>query len=375
MKVWMLVTSGYYDDLRVQKAARSASCIDGVASVTVLATKRGETDLTGSRPSSRNVSVLLAPGTTSQFSSVIKKLPARVAFLVWAAWQTIRRSEPGDIVHCHDLDTSAVGVLASFVGRNYISDFHEVYSGRASVRRWSQKAYRLLERLALRRAQGAIFVSEAARDYFEQTSSLPKSAVITNSRPLDEVILRSDLKDVSKIVYVGRFSAQRGLIPAIQAMSLLPERFKLDMIGFGSLIPEMKHAIATLGLDEQVRILAPVSLDDVVKTIHDYQIGLVLTELTCDNHRLTVSNKLFEYAAAGTPTVMSAAEEHLRIREEYAIGEICSVVPHCIADAIERLANEPDKYKRAVADSYRLAVDRCWERESTQYQGLYFSSR
>ncbi len=49
-------------------------------------------------------------------------------------------------------------------------------------------------------------------------------------------------------------------------------------------------------------------------------VGVTLLQDTCENHRLALPNKLFEYIAAGVPVVASALPEIERLVDRYGIG-------------------------------------------------------
>jgi glycosyltransferase involved in cell wall biosynthesis len=372
--VWMIVSSGYYDDVRVQKSAGSVAGFGQVTKVVVLAMNRSRTAPNAATIiDGREVEVRLFGHPQEQFDSRIAKLRPRAAFLWWA-YRSIRREiRSGDTIHCHDLDTAPVGLAARGRHHRLILDLHEVYSGRSGLGPMLRRLLQWLESWILPRADGVVFVSGAAQRHYREQYRLAATAVVTNSRSAAEVTTAPALCDrARRLVYVGRFSGSRGLTQSVKAMASLGSDYTLDLIGFGPLEGTLRDLAAGLPPDAgRVRVLAPVPLGEVVATLGSYDLGLVLTEIDCLNHQLTVSNKLFEYAAAGLPVVLSAADEHLDILREYPIGVVTEVTPGAIATAVRSVSNDGPFLALARSAAGRLATERAWENEARGLQGLY----
>ena len=99
--------------------------------------------------------------------------------------------------------------------------------------------------------------------------------------------------------------------------------------------------------------------------------GVTLLQDTCENHRLALPNKLFEYIVAGVPVVASALPETERIVSAYGIGWCAAPDdPVGLAKVLRRALSE-----RGNADRQnRLAVAAAelrWSREQTRLIDLY----
>lgn len=368
MDVWMVVSTGFYEDNRVRKAAVSADASPGVNRVHVLAMNR---ESIASAPITSELGAIdvrqFGPPSDPWSSSFASKAALRFAFVLWSTWTVLVYARRGDIVHCHDVDVSPVGLIAKMFGRRFVLDAHEIYSGRHGLSRFGIALSGLLERWAVRGAGLVVAVSESAADYFSGFVGSGRIVVATNSRRSHEIVSDRAHKLVSngsdiRLVYIGGFQEGRGLHQAIDAMMDLPPDYSLDLIGFGSLAGELVER-ARLA-DDRVRVLDPITVDEVVKTASRYDVGLVLTEPNCRNHELTVSNKIFDYAAAGLACILSPVHEHVRIRSEYDIGPVVpEVTAQAIVQAIAELVADPGWQASASHAARRLAHDRSWERE------------
>ena len=61
-------------------------------------------------------------------------------------------------------------------------------------------------------------------------------------------------------------------------------------------------------------------LDRLLEHTADADVGVSLLQDTCENHRLALPNKVFEYVAAGVPVVVSDLPELTGLVEEHGIG-------------------------------------------------------
>lgn len=373
----MVVSSGYYDDIRVQKLCKSVSQFSCVDNVEVIAAARPLPDHAQdlSAGTSR-VRVRRLGNPPSEYAGKAIKALHRVGFIVLAAVLAVRMTKRGDVVHCHDLDVAAVGMVCKLLGRHFVFDSHEVYSGRPNMDRASRALAVLAERAAIRYCHILVCVSECARRHFmDRYGAAPhKSIVVTNSReaagPPDRPAPRprSDTAPF-RVVYAGRFSLGRGLEALVDAVRWLDEDVEITLMGWGPLKEVLEHSSKDESSGGAKLVFRPaVPLGDVVTVLRQYDVGAVLTEDTCLNHALTVSNKLFEYSAAGLPTVVSKACEHLRLARDYRYGIACEVTGEKVAEAIDALRRDPDLYAACSLGAAQMARERSWENETARLE-------
>jgi hypothetical protein len=100
---------------------------------------------------------------------------------------------------------------------------------------------------------------------------------------------------------------QRGLQDALEALTLLPSdvelhlRGRLPFDGGAALRERIEH----LGLTHRVLLLPPHLPHEAVTAAAPFDVGLCMEHDGVLNHRLTVSNKLFDYLMAGLAVVVS----------------------------------------------------------------------
>ena len=73
-------------------------------------------------------------------------------------------------------------------------------------------------------------------------------------------------------------------------------------------------------VQDRVTVLPSVPLDDLLAWTAEADVGVTLLQDSCENHRLALPNKLFEYIAAGIPVVASALPEIESLVTSYGVG-------------------------------------------------------
>ncbi|MBD5483087.1 MAG: glycosyltransferase family 4 protein [Lachnospiraceae bacterium] len=124
------------------------------------------------------------------------------------------------------------------------------------AKEYASKVRHLLMKLLYRRADGYVFQTREARDYFSfSTHIIKNSAVIPN--PLGKEFLDVPVRAFSEkeIVSVGRLEPQKAPLLLIHAFAGIHAEFpeyRLLFYGEGSLREEMQEEIKKAGLDEKI---------------------------------------------------------------------------------------------------------------------------
>jgi glycosyltransferase involved in cell wall biosynthesis len=125
------------------------------------------------------------------------------------------------------------------------------------------------------------------------------------------------------------------------------------------------------GVTDRVTLLPSVPLDELLAYTAEADVGVTLLQDTCENHRLALPNKLFEYIAAGLPVVASDLPEMNRLIESYGIGwcvepdrpqALAVTLSHAIAHR-----GDPGLRRNLV----RAATELTWSREQVRLTDLY----
>lgn len=128
-------------------------------------------------------------------------------------------------------------------------------------------------------------------------------------------------KENIKIIYQGRVSAGHGLKEIIKHLEH-NKQYELTIIGFHleSFVQELNNLVDELNLSSRVHILNPVSYDKLVPITSTHDIGIGINESKRIQYQTggAASNKLYEYAALGMPTLYTDSPHYNEYLSKYS---------------------------------------------------------
>lgn len=280
-------------------------------------------------------------------------------------------AEKPDVIHANDLSALIPAYAAARKLKcKLIYDSHEInvenyFSGKRSALAILMKQ---IEQYIVRRVDLMVCVSNAAAEFFAREYKIKKPMVVTNCSLQKEAV---DLTQVEKcpdfeIINHGMFYEGRGYDIMAEALPLLKDypQLYLAIRGFGKLEKQIRKIVETQGNREQFRIYPPVLVQELIPMAAKSHVGVAITVPICLNFKLSVSNKLFEYASAGLPVIMSDIPEHRYLNEKYNFGIIIPQdTPEAFAEAAIRLYQDKELYNTLAQNAQRLSAEVNWETE------------
>ena len=271
-----------------------------------------------------------------------------------------------DVIHANDLNTlAACCQAAKKLKCKVVYDSHEICVENHNMKGVYKKLNALCEKVYIKRIDKMVCVSHAAADYFEKKYNIEKPMVITNCCLESDRVLNDEKHDGFEVMMHGVYYAGRGYDTMVEALPLLkayPE-IKIAMRGFGRIEDELRQRAKELG-DENMIFYPPVDVSELIPFASKSAVGVAITENICINFELSVSNKIFEYAAAGLPVIMSDIPEHRYLNEKYNFGIILKEnTPECLAEAAIRLYTDKELYNNCAANANKLSEEVNWENE------------
>lgn len=287
----------------------------------------------------------------------------------------IKENKP-DIIHAANIDMLMLTSIYGFKKSKIVYDSYEICahkSGVASKSRFLSAVIELIEKRLIKSIDYMICVSNAAEKYFVTKFRVKNIKVITNV-PSQRIILDENNKDFMNVLYIGNYSHSRGIEEYILSGKYIQDDgVKLLLQGFGPCEDKFKNLVSDNNLTDRVIFKEPVEPDLVLEEIYrSANIGIVLTKPTSLNHKLTVSNKIFDYINAGLPVIMSNVEEHVYLNDIYNFGIIIDKIePDEIAKAITKLATNTELYNM-YSRNCRVASEKLnWDQEKSKLYELY----
>ncbi|MEU8225083.1 glycosyltransferase [Kribbella sp. NPDC048915] len=319
-----------------------------------------------------------------------RKLHPEALDLEVAFGDLIDRLEP-DVVHAHDMHV--IGVATRAAGRaklrgrtlKVVYDAHEYVAGlsqygartRRSIAAWANH-----EREYLGDVDRVVTVSPAIATRLRTEHKLAHEPVVVMNtpNPADVSVEVSDIRsriglkpDVPLLVYSGGVTRARGIETAVQALVDLPDAH-LAVVCVPGVATDAVRALQALALQLEVQdrlhCLDPVKPDEVVAFLRTADVGLIPI-LRYPSHEMALPNKLFEYAFAGLPVVVSDMPSMKEFVDRTRIGEVFAAGnPHELASKVRTVLGDLDSYRERVADpAYQQEVS--WSGQATKLRALY----
>ena len=258
-----------------------------------------------------------------------------------------RRSRP-DAVHAHDVAMLIPAWIAAKLSRaRLVYDSHELATGVPyRSRPWALLVI-AIERLLVPRCDLVVTVSGGIADQLAERYSLrARPVVIRNvcdlpppgAAPATDLRRELGIGETPLVLHQGAVAPHRGCETLVRATAELDDAHLLFLGAEGPFANRLQRLAVDLGLDDRVHFRPPVPLVSLLSYTAQANVGVSLLEATCENHRLALPNKVFEYMAAGVPVVVSALPELERFLSEHPIG--CTVDPRnpsAVARALHRV--------------------------------------
>ena len=165
-----------------------------------------------------------------------------------------------------------------------------------------------------------------AREYEKNFGIKP--IVITNANNYHEVDPAIVQENRIRLIHHGIATPSRKLELMLDLMTLLDDRFTLDLMlltpGFASkktkqYLEDLRKRAAS---QNNIRIIPAVSSHEVVDTIKNYDIGVFLLPPVNFNYQNTLPNKLFDFIQARLGVAIGPTQEMAEIVTHYDIGVV-----------------------------------------------------
>ena len=251
----------------------------------------------------------------------------RILFLLYFV-RAVAKVRP-DVVHAHDAAMLFPGLLgARLTGARLVYDSHELATGVPYRERGWGRVVGAIERAVVPRCDAVITVSGGIARRLQERYRLPATpTVVRNVSALKRGGpggLRSRLGlglGVPLVLHQGAPAPGRGCEILVDAVAELDG---VHLVFLGD--PEPGYGRQLVGhirrrqVQDRATVLPSVPLDDLLAWTAEADVGVTLLQDSCENHRLALPNKLFEYIAAGIPVVASALPEIEGLVTSYGVG-------------------------------------------------------
>lgn len=322
-----------------------------------------------------DVDLLLFDGTDTPFRREVEAAGIKVFDLgiggsVYSPLRLIRLlpfMRKYDVVHTHNTAPQIFAALCSIFSKTKLVTTEHNTSNRRRAWKW----YATIDRWMYGRYRKVICISKKAEDNlrsFIQDQST-KILTINNGVDVDKYVgakpspeLEQLAPESRKLIMVAGFRPQKDQDTLIRALSLLPNKFHLFLVGDGVRRPELEALTKELALDDRVHFLGLRT--DVAELLHaaDYVI--------MSSHFEGLSLSSVEGMAVGRPMLASDVDG---LREVVGGAGILyeHANPNDLADKLIKLENSPILYKDISVICSKRASDYNISEMVVSYLKLY----
>lgn len=372
MRIAMLLHKSVSHDTRVRREASALTAAGHEVTVVHLPPAGEATD-------GLSLPFRLAPATLRRGR---KRLPHAARLGAEAARIAVvaARARP-DVVHAHDAAMLLPGLLAARQARaRLVYDSHELATGVPYRRGVWPAVVSTVERLGAPRADAAIAVSDGIAARLAERYRLRTPPIVVRNLPdlpppgnakAPDLRRELGLGEAPLILHQGAAAPGRGCETLLRALALLPQGHLLFLGASDSDRARLEPIARQLRVGDRAHFRGAVAPEALLSHTAQADVGVSLLEDSCENHRLALPNKLFEYVAAGLPVVVSDLPEAARLVRERRIGWCADPAdPGSVASAVERALERrgDEKLRQALAAA---ASELSWATEKRHLVALY----
>ena len=294
-------------------------------------------------------------------------------------------AEPADIWHgMWSGSLPALVRLRAKHGGRAIYDSRDVYMRSRGFERMGpfKAPFAWLERRWARQVDAVLTVNDAYADLLARQFDIARPTVVRNtpnrydlsSPPPD--LIREALgvgPETRVVLYQGGLLSDRGIEQGMAAIADVPSAI-FAVMGFGSAEAEIKALAESPRFRDRVRLLPPVSPDDLLDWTASADVMLMAIQPTSVNHTFTTPQKLWEAIAAGVPVVASDLPGMAEVVRDVGCGVLVDPTdPAAIARGICSIIDAPAGDLQAMRKrTWQAGQDRYnWEHETDTLLGLY----
>lgn len=287
----------------------------------------------------------------------------------------LNKESPLDVIHCHDLDTLAIGTrLKRKLGLPLIYDAHEIY-GYMMARifpRWIANIFLWLEKRLITKVDWIINVTESQKRYFNAITEKPISVVV-NCKPLQSLDYRPpDNQGNFTLLYIGSLHQGRAVPMLVQAVKELP--------GIRCLIGGVGQPAYVRALEEEcsrtsnVTFLGRVPFDEVIPMTKKADSVFLMVNPEDLNNSMGLGNKQFEAMVCGRPIICTKGTYSGEVTEQEEVGLAVEYTEEALREAIIKLRDNPELREMLGRNALRAAVTKYnWQKQEEKLIALYKS--
>ncbi|SDN02598.1 Glycosyltransferase involved in cell wall bisynthesis [Fictibacillus solisalsi] len=336
---------------------------------------------------------LVAPNTENKIIDNVKVVgitPAtsnRYKRMVDAAKSVYRAAIEIDaeVYHFHDPELMVIGLLLKRKGKKVIYDVHEDVPEQVLSKQWIPKplrknisvSVRRMEKFAAAKFDAVVTATPTITKRFKTYNA--NTVTVHNFPILQELIENSPQSERNKrkdnsFLYIGGITELRGIKEMVLAIEFLNGRGDAgELVLAGKFAPPaLEQEVKKKDGWQHVDHKGWLGRSEVKDVLSQSTAGLVLIRPE-PRYMVSYPIKLFEYMAAGIPSIAS----NFPLWEDFVIGNQCGLCvdpldEEAIANAMKWLIEHPEEARQMGENGRKAVIEKYnWEKESQELVALY----
>ena len=321
------------------------------------------------------------PITENYFSNIkISRSPylinKAVSFLVYYFWIIIQilKYKP-KVLTIHSLELLPCSIVGKLISSKIIFDAHELETEKNGMGKMRKNFSRLVEAFFIKFCDKVVVVGYEIANFYNDKYNIESHVILnvpylTNISEENNEYLRKEFsikKNELIFLYQGLLGEGRGLRNLMLAFSKINDKSKkIIFMGYGPLENEI---IEYSNNHNNIYFKSAVSPDELISYTQSADFGISLIENTSLSYYYCLPNKIFEYAQAGIPIIVSENIEMKNIVLNNNIGiSIVNNVSSIISE-IEKVSIE-DKTNYSE-NLFNFKNEFNWENQEQKINKIY----
>jgi glycosyltransferase involved in cell wall biosynthesis len=279
------------------------------------------------------------------------------------------------VINIHTLEFLPVLLIAKIFKINIIYDPHELETEKIGLKSLRKQFSKWLEYLLINKVDHIFVVSENIADWYEKTYKVPRPTVLFNAPRGTHVMKTNYFKDIFFlrddqiiILYQGGLGTGRGV-------EILLETFKKNkndkiviiFMGYGKFEREIQSASKSY---KNIFFHKAVPIDTVLNYTASADVGIALIQNNCLSYNFCMPNKLFDYAMASLPVIVSNVKEMSEFIKKHQMGVVVDDdTVASLNEAIEKLLSM--NLSLLKKNAKKAAINNSWEHQEKKMKIIY----
>lgn len=280
------------------------------------------------------------------------------------------------VVNAHALSVLPIALFCKiFLKSMVVYDAHELETEQVGGLSIKKRLSKWLERKLIHKADLMFVVSESIADWYANEYNITRPAVVLNAPNKRKLKVNNHFRKqlgIQKkqiiLLYQGLLTRGRGIHLILDAFKTrLDDKVVAVFMGYGELAIDIQN----IAVHQNNIFFFPAVPPDVVldyTASSDFAISLI--ENTCLSYYYCMPNKLFEYAMAGLPVLVSNMKDMAAIVTKNGMGAVIDdYSARGINQAIDKFLSQDLEKMRTNA--YRVACENSWEIQEARMLAAY----